>query len=728
MSNPDGIELHWILAVLRRWWWLILGGMLLAAVITFTVISSMPPTYEATSTLLIQPAQNANMTEYNTLVAGERLAYTYSEMLKSRPVLASVINQLGLLDTPDTLAEQITVEPLRGTQLIRFTVTAESPEMAARLANAIAEAFTTQIGLIQSQQYADALQNMQDQLQTLAADIQAAQARIETLNSQKSADEAELLWQENILTDLRTSYRNLQNDRVNLQLTIDQVNESARIVEAARLSGSPFLPTATVTLLLDPTPVPGGSTYSALTFSEMLTSPSILEAAVAELGLDLGLEALSEQVVAEPIDDTQLILLQVTTPQRENSLALADTIAQVFVERVRALLSGPYTERLQSVQAELEALSGEMEAAQSSITRLTAAKIQAETEIALQENLLPTYRSDYRSVQQDYEQLNLTALKAAETVVVTEPAAVPEDPVPRLALFLALAVLIGALASLALAFLLQYLDNTIRPASDLEQLLHLDTLGTLGPLPDPDRDLVTLEQPRAPLTEAFRVLAANLRLSTSEHPVHTLLVTSPSSNEGKSMVAANLAASMARAGLKVILVDADLRIPRLHRLFNLKRMGGLSELLSREQGSPNLQASSIAGLWVLTSGSEAPNPAELLGTPRLGEVLSMLEEAADLVIIDCPPVLAVADTAHLAAWVDGVLLVVRVNQTQKSAAQQAVKSLRQVGAHLVGLVVNGIPRQRKGYYSYPEEHETRLSPSRRLWEKSRTTALQLFKK
>lgn len=728
MPDHDQAEFHWIFAVLRRWWWLILGGTVLAAVLALIILSALPPSYEATSTLLIQPAQNTNMTEYNTLVAGERLAYTYSEMLKSRPVLEPVLAGLALAETPETLAERITVEPLRGTQLIRFSVTGETPEQAALLANSIAEAFTTQVGILQSEQYAASLQNLQGQMETLAAEIEATQTKIQTLNAQKSADEAELLWQENLLTDMRTSYRSLQNDMLGLQLTIDQVLESVRVVEPARLSGSPFLPTATVTLLLNQVPVPGGSTFSPLTFNEMLTSTSILEAALTQLGLESDARNWLERIKTEPVRDTQLILLQVTDADGALASSLADTMAAIFVEQMQTLLSKPYTDRLAAMQTQLETLAAQMETSQSRITALTAAKLQAETEINLQENLLPVYRSDYRTVQQDHEQLSLTAQKAAGTVVVAEPAALPESPVPRTALYVALAVLVGAGASLTLAFTLQYLDDTIRASNNLEPLLNLDTLGTIGRLAGTGSDLVTAEQPRAPNSEAFRVLAANLRLSSSAHPIRTLLVTSPLSNEGKSMVAANLAVAMARAGLKVILLDGDLRIPRQHHMFGLRRTNGLSEALSQESLAPNLQDTSINGLQVLTSGVELANPAELMSTPRLTEVLAGLENAADLVVVDSPPVLSVADTAHLAALVDGVLLVVRVNQTRKRTAQDAVKSLRKVGAHLVGLVLNNMPRSSGGYYTYEHNGEPKQSSSQRLWKKSRATAGQLFRR
>jgi capsular exopolysaccharide synthesis family protein len=728
MPDRDELEFHWIFTVLRRWWWLILGGTLLAAALAFIVLSVLPPTYEASSTLLIQPAENTNTTEYNTLVAGERLAYTYSEMLKSRPVLEPALAELGLTDKPDSLAERITVEPIRGTQLIRFSVTSDTPEQAALLANSIAKAFTTQVGAIQSGQYDMALENLQNQMDTLAAEIEAAQTKIQTLSAQKSADEAELLWRENLLTDTRTSYRNLQNDIFNLQLTIDQVQESVKIIEPASLSGSPFLPKATVTLLFNPTPVPGGSTYSPLTFNEMLTSTSILEAALAQMELESGVQYWLDRVATEPVRDTQLILLEVSYADGELASDLANTMAAIFVDQVQGMLSKPYTESLDAMQSQLETLSAQMESSQARITALTAAKLQAETDISLQENLLPIYRSDYRTIQQDYEQLSLIAQKASDTVVVTEPAALPENPVSQTALYVALAMLVGAGLSTTAAFVLQYLDDTIRVSSDLEPLLNLDTLGTIGHLADTDNELVTAKQPRAPTSEAFRVLAANLRLSSSDHPIHTLLVTSPFSNEGKSMVAANLAVSMARAGLKVILLDGDLRIPRVHRMFALKRNNGLSEVLFQKDLTPNLQATGIHDLRVLTSGIETSNPAELMSTPRLAEILAGLEDAADLVVVDSPPVLSVADTAHLAALVDGVLLVVRVNQTRKRTAQEAVKNLRKVGAHLVGLVLNNMPRSAGGYYAYEYDADAKESPPQRLWKKSRASAIQLFRK
>ena len=727
MSNQDSNELHWSLAVLRRWWWLILGGTGMAALVAFILLSSLPPTYEATTTLLIQPAQNAGLSEYNALIAGERLAYTYSEMLKSRPVLEKVIAQAGLQENPDELADKIAVEPLNGTQLIRFTVTGPTPQEATLLANEIAEAFTAYIALLQTEQYTTDLQSQQLQMDSLTQTIESGYTNIQNLSAQKSNVEAELLWQENLLANDRNNYMNLQNDIQSMQLKVDQIKDSVKIVEPAHLSGSPFLRTATVTLLVDPSPVPGGSSYSALTYNEMLTGPSVLAAAIAKLGLDITPETLADQVRANPVSNTQLISLAVTDADGARALTIADTVASVFVTQMQQVLAGPYSGRLDNMQTQIDALSTQMENTQARINELTAAKIQAEAKISLQESLIPNYRDDLRALQQDYEQLRLTSQKAADTVMITEPATLPDTPVQHLALYVALAALIGAIASLGLALFLQYMDDTIKSTDDI-QALDLGELGMIGRLGEDENELIVVDQPRSPIAEAFRVLVANLRLSSPDHQLRTLLVTSPDSNEGKSMVAANLAVSMARAGVSVILVDADLRIPRLQQIFNLKQAGGLTEVLLNDEADFNLQDTTTSGLRVLTSGVEIPNPAELIGSPRLAKVLDALSEQADLVLIDCSPVLPVADTSHVAALADGVLLVLRANQTRQRTAQNAVRGLRQIGAHLIGIVLNGLPAQNRGYYSYYQAEEEKISQPRRIWNKSLATAQQLFKK
>ena len=206
-------------------------------------------------------------------------------------------------------------------------------------------------------------------------------------------------------------------------------------------------------------------------------------------------------------------------------------------------------------------------------------------------------------------------------------------------------------------------------------------------------DLITVSEPRSPISEAYRSLRTNLEFSTLDKPLKTMLVTSCDAEEGKSTILANLAVTTAQTGKRVIVVDCDLRRPRLHELFGLGNERGLTTMMVDDAArtEPPLQETGVDKLWLLSSGPLPPNPAEILASQRMGEIISSLAERADLVLFDAPPVVAVTDAAVLSTKVDGVLLVVSAGQTRRQYAQRAKSVLEKVNAHLAGVVLNNVP-------------------------------------
>ena len=298
-------------------------------------------------------------------------------------------------------------------------------------------------------------------------------------------------------------------------------------------------------------------------------------------------------------------------------------------------------------------------------------------------------------------------------LLVVEPATQPlkptGNPVQRNTL---LAAVTGAMGAVGVVFLLEYLDDTIKTPEDVSRALGLGTLGTIGRLARGEEELVVAAQPFSPLAEAFRKLRTSVRFSSLDRPLQTLLVTSPNLAEGKSNTVANLAVAMAQAGLRVVAVDADLRRPRLHQLFDLDlhEEGAMESSLegltgSLLEGCPDgrLQPTQVENLKVLPSGELPPNPAEIMGSQHMQKLLHELVQQVDVVLIDSPPVLPVADATALAQAVDGVLLVLEAGKTRRQAARHAVESLHQVGASLVGVVLNAVPAHKGSYYYY---HET----------------------
>lgn len=203
--------------------------------------------------------------------------------------------------------------------------------------------------------------------------------------------------------------------------------------------------------------------------------------------------------------------------------------------------------------------------------------------------------------------------------------------------------------------------------------------------------LITLTHPRSPAAEAYRTLRTNLYFSSLDNPLRTLVVTSTAPGEGKSVVLANLAVVMAQGEKRTVLVDTDLRHPTLHELFGLPNEQGLTTMFMDKAAMtdpPLVQAPGIERLWLLPSGPLPPNPADLLGTRRMEEVIQTLLARADIVLFDAPPVIAVTDAALLSTKTDGILLIINADQTRRDHAQRAKELLEKARVRIVGAVLN----------------------------------------
>jgi capsular exopolysaccharide synthesis family protein len=291
------------------------------------------------------------------------------------------------------------------------------------------------------------------------------------------------------------------------------------------------------------------------------------------------------------------------------------------------------------------------------------------------------------------------------SVSVVEAATLPSSPVrPSVPLNTVMGALAGLILVGGLAVFLEYLDDTVKSPEEVEAAAGLTTLGGVARFHRPrsaESGLVA-NRHHHPVAEAYRMLRTNVQFSTLDRPAQTLLVTSANPGEGKSTTVANLALVMAQTGKRVIAVDSDLRRPTLHRVFGVENGKGLTTLLL--SGGAELDGcvkpTTFENLWVLPSGPLPPNPSELLGSRRLETVLENLKQAADLIIMDSPPALAVTDASVLAARVDGTLLVVDSGRTRAGSLQRAAESLTRAKTNLLGAVLNKLTQRGGGEYYY----------------------------
>jgi non-specific protein-tyrosine kinase len=299
---------------------------------------------------------------------------------------------------------------------------------------------------------------------------------------------------------------------------------------------------------------------------------------------------------------------------------------------------------------------------------------------------------------------------------VVEPPQIPTTPIrPRVLINTLLAAIVGAMLALGIVFLIEYLDDRIKTPQDLYNVIDIPLLGTIARIASKrtkvqknenlaqlDQSLITVLEPRHPTTEAYRSLRTNLQFSSIDSQLDSLLITSASPGEGKTTTAANLAIVIAQSGRSVILIDADMRKPRQHHFFSLSQSPGLTEALIASDVAPSnyVRATPVPNLSVLTSGKIPPNPAELLGSHRMQQLIEQLHTQADLIIFDAPPVLAVTDAQVLASQVKGVLLVIDSEQTRRAGLARATEALLRAKARLLGAVLNRLVRSPRGYYYY----------------------------
>lgn len=217
--------------------------------------------------------------------------------------------------------------------------------------------------------------------------------------------------------------------------------------------------------------------------------------------------------------------------------------------------------------------------------------------------------------------------------------------------------------------------------------------------------LITLEQTKSPISEAYRTLRTNVQFTSVDSETKKIMITSAGPREGKSTTVANLAVSIAQTGKSVLVIDADLRNPSQHKLFGLDNGQGLSVALVQDQGHQQyIRETAVPGVMLLTGGPIPPNPAELVGSKRMKRLIQAVSEQYDMVLIDTPPIVAVTDAAILAQEVDGVIIVLAAGEVNKEYAQRAKEQLDKVGAKILGAVLNKADMKTSEYYYYYYYH------------------------
>lgn len=328
------------------------------------------------------------------------------------------------------------------------------------------------------------------------------------------------------------------------------------------------------------------------------------------------------------------------------------------------------------------------------------------TDLERLKTTLNLYQQIYIASINNLESLKLAKAQSTPTVMQVETAVKPSVPIsPKPTKTALLGAAVGLLVTAAIAFLIEFLDDTLKTPDEIKAVLDLPTIGFIGELKNnPHRGEESLgtfvaRNPRSPVSEAFRSLRTNLEYSSVDEPLKTVLITSSGESEGKSTIAANLAIVEAQSGKKVVILDADMRRPKVHTQFNKPNRIGLSDVVTGKMGIDDATKDfeQIENLSIITCGTLPPNPAELLSSERMKHVIEELESKFDFIVIDCPP-MVVSDAQILSSKVDGIIFVVIPGQTRAITARRPIEELKRIGSRVIGVVVNRIPRNREYYY------------------------------
>ncbi len=711
--------LHDYLRVLYRFRWIALIAFLVTVFSTAVATFTMTPVYEATVKLLIE-AESPKVVTFQDVIqeAQQRQDYyqTQYDLLKSRSLARRTLDSLNLWNHPqfaghlsavaagssrpersfglrrllggavsavaglfssrekpaelpaagetaaqakaiDVFLEDLTVSPVRNSRIVDVKFRSPDPVLAARVANAHARNYIEQnleYRFLASKEATDWLaQRLTEQRRQLEASEAALQRYREQNDAVSLEDRQNIVVQK--LADLNAAVTRAKTERLEKEALYNQL----RALQTDR---------------------------SALdTFPAILSNPFIqeLKGQLAELQRE-------EAQLGEKLGDRHPDMIRVRTAIQTAEAKLEGEIAKV-VQSVR----NEYLAALAQERSLAEALEAQKrEALQLNRKAIDYGVLQRDVE---------SNRQIYESLLQRAKETGVAGELKASSIRVVDSAEVPRSPTrPRKGLNLLLGAVVGAMLAVGLAFFFEYLDNRVKTPDEIKAYLGLPFLG-LVPRVSPkevrgEPPLLTNGVP-PPFAEAFRVVRTNVLFSSAEEGSKSLLVTSTGPGEGKTVTASNLAVGLAQAGQRVLLVDADLRRPKVHDLFGHKAEPGLSNLLvGNAKASEAVRKSSVSGLWVLPAGRIPPNATELLGSPRFKDFLATLRDHFDWVIVDSPPVLVAADAAVVAHAASGVLYVVGAEMPARQAARSALEQLAAARARVVGAVLNRVDLEHNAYY------------------------------
>lgn len=700
-ERKSDFDVRAYLRVLYAFKWLILATTLvIGAVVTLWTIRQ-PRVYQATATIEYDPNPQRPLGEdvqdvgdpIGSYMASREFFATQNRIIASRSVAERVIRRLGLHEDPtyfedrgdgpfepyepsqvvDKVLESLKVEQLKDTRLVLLTVRDRSPERAKAIADAFADVYIEKTVEDRLGSTVSALEWLGNQLDQLRRELDASELALHTFKQDHNILSVSMEDRQNLVAAeieaLSKALTDARQRRIEMSARVSRLRGALDEGDPLETSGVVFDERSGLQGLRE--------TLREKLAERQRTSTRYGDAHPQIIALDREIAALQEQLRAE-----------ISTIVRS---------ADADLREVRAIEAG---------------IASAMEQAHTAGLELNLREIEYNRLSREEENK----EKLYQLVLQRTTETDLTRMLRTTHVRLVDRAQVPRFPVyPNRTMNAIGGTLAGLFLGILLAFGVRFLDRRIRSADTIEEL-GLTLLGVIPQVGEADDkaqgrrrrraagngppELVVHDAPMSSAAECCRTIRTNLTfMSVGTSGSRVFVVTSSQPREGKTTVASNIAASIAQSGKSVLLIDTDLRKPRVHQAFQLSRERGVtSYVVGESQFRDVIQSTRVSGLDVITSGPVPPNPAELLHAPRFEQLIAEARRAYDVVIFDSPPIGAVTDAAIVAPQTDGVLVVAKANETTRDALESTIRQLKDVGARILGAVVNGLDLRTQSYY------------------------------
>lgn len=706
--QPSEIRLQDYISVVYRKKWAVLISFVLVLGISMYYAVSKPPVYTSSATIKID-LQTVNLrSDGGAVVQNITQPVEYYDR-----IFRTGIFQKEVLDTLSSDVhvrliardEQVDLGTLIGGSLslsdagqgfFRIVVTASHPELTYRLADVTSRLFQKRCREIERENLQDADTYLDEQLNLLRTKLEQSEIDLQRF------------LRENGLVEIGSKVKGnrdlnqLQTEIEKIQLSQELTNAKLRAYRRKRdeLMGADQLAAAEKDLDEIRANVATIDSLSVIR-ATLLKSRETKDPEVVRLDQQIAqkrhrnLEIETRLMDAKPKSDTTNLLpiLQAKIVDGENGLFEMSTDAEYYQQKMREF-----------GQAHPDMLDQELE-----LNRLTRAKELVE--------------SAYNMLIQRREEQNFAKAMQTGGVKMIDPARLPDAPSPSNA---PKQILFGAVLGLSLglgaAFLLEYMDTSLKSAEDVTRFLALPLMGEIPRIKPPSESrsrglfslngraerevgynsrLISNFSPKEPIPEAYRALRTNLQFAFLDEPLRGFVISSPGASEGKSLTTANLGIGFAQSGKKTLIVDTDLRRPVMHKIFDVPREPGITDVLLGQVGLLQaIQPTTIDGLFVLTAGQSSPNPGELINSQRMLETLERLKQEMEIVLLDSPPIIAAIDASVLGTKTQGLLLVFHMDETKREAARYSLEQLRKAGVHIIGALLNNIDVDKRYGYSY----------------------------